>query len=234
MSETFVYEKIEDNHLPLSLNESNVHYLFHVLRKRQEDKLIIVNGKGLRLEAKIIHISKKECDVEIIEKKIFPTSKPQLHIAVAFTKNINRIEWFLEKATEIGVQAITPLISNRSEKINFKKERLEKILISAMLQSQQYYLPILHEATPIEDLINLNYEQKYIAYCSDEYEKKSLPKIFEPHKDSIFLIGPEGDFMKEEVSLCLENNFKIIQLGNTRLRTETAALYVCTLFNALQ
>ncbi|KXK42837.1 MAG: 16S rRNA (uracil(1498)-N(3))-methyltransferase [Chitinophagaceae bacterium] len=233
MSTVSVYEHFEENKLPQFLNENNVHYLLHVLRKKTNDPLTIVNGKGISLDAQIIQISKKECEIKVIQLNHEIPKNPQLQIAVAFTKNSTRMEWFLEKATEIGISAIIPLVTHRSEKLNFKKERFEKILIAAMLQSQQSYLPILHEATPIEKVAQQNGAQKYIAYCGEEYEKKSFMSLFDSQQDCIFLIGPEGDFTKEEVSLCLENNFKIIHLGNTRLRTETAALYVCTLFNAL-
>jgi 16S rRNA (uracil1498-N3)-methyltransferase len=139
------------------------------------------------------------------------------------------MEWLLEKVCEMGIESITPILTQRSEKNYFKKERFEKILIAAMLQSQQTYLPILEEPKALKDIIEREYDQKLIAYCGQEFEKFSALNAVKPRKSTLFLIGPEGDFTSDEVHLCMQNQFSAIHLGANRLRTETAGLFVCTL-----
>lgn len=234
MSIPYLFENFETEQTCVYLQEENVHYLLHVLRKQIGNEVILVNGKGAQLETTITQLSKKEGTLLVKKQNQFEFKTPQIHIAVSFTKNATRMEWFLEKATEIGIQKITPLITQRSEKIHFKQERFQKILISAMLQSQQHYLPILMPPNTLENAIECQEENRYIAYCGNEYEKQNLTSLIQASKDSIFLIGPEGDFTKEEVLLSIQKKFQPIQLGQNRLRTETAALYVCTLFNAFQ
>jgi 16S rRNA (uracil1498-N3)-methyltransferase len=143
-------------------------------------------------------------------------------------KNTNRFEWFLEKATEIGVSEIIPIICERTEKQNFRHDRMKNILISAMLQSQQAWLPILHEPIKFLEVVkNSSQQNKYIAHCSEE-EKKELSNETS-RKSSIILIGPEGDFTKNEIELAIENKFVPVTLGDTRLRTETAGMVAAVL-----
>ncbi|HIP26168.1 MAG TPA: 16S rRNA (uracil(1498)-N(3))-methyltransferase, partial [Flavobacteriaceae bacterium] len=196
-----------------------------VLRKKEDDVLYITNGKGFLFKSKISIANDKRCTVEIdkVEKQENQL-KYNLHIAIAPTKNNQRLEWFLEKATEIGITTITPLICDNSERKIIKKDRLEKVLVSAMKQSNRYYLPILNEAIPIKQFMKKEFNGlKFIAHC-EETEKQSLKNKLEIGKDVTMLIGPEGDFSLNEISLALANNFSPVSLGKSRLRTETAGI----------
>ena len=231
MSIPYFFEPYTDfSHI--TLNEASVHHAIHVLRMKLGDQLIVTNGKGYKAICKIINLSKRDCAIEVIDSEIIRVPIGNLHIAIAFTKNPARIEWFLEKATEIGIHTITPLISKRSEKIHFKKDRFEKILISAMLQSKSCFLPILNEATSLVDVLNGDEEIKCIAHCEEDQERYHLKNHIQEKKNTLILIGPEGDFTKEEIHLCLEKNCKPATLGNSRLRTETAGLFACVVFNS--
>jgi 16S rRNA (uracil1498-N3)-methyltransferase len=200
------------------------------------DKVQITNGLGNLYAGEIVDITKKTCIVAIHETQEAYNKRPlNLHIAIAPTKNIDRFEWFLEKATEIGIDEITPLICKRSERTIIKPERLNGILISAMKQSVQTYLPKLNEATDFQKFIKKIFpysKNKYIAYCNDA-EIPPLSKIYPKGENALILIGPEGDFSENEVGLAFENNFKGISLGQTRLRTETAGLVACHTINLL-
>lgn len=227
------YEKFTDtNHITFS--EASAHHALHVLRMKTGDRLIVTNGQGMMVECVLDQQSKRDCSIQIVRLLTSETGHrtSNLHLAIAFTKNPARIEWLLEKATEIGVQTITPLITKRSEKIHFKRERFEKILVSAMLQSQQCYLPILNEATPIEEILKGSEEVKLIAHCEEDGKRVHLNECVEPNKNTLILIGPEGDFTMDEINLCLGHNCKPVLLGNHRLRTETAGLFACVVFNS--
>jgi len=209
----FTFDKIESKHI------------IRVLRKKEDDVLYITNGKGFLFKSKISIANDKRCTVEIdkVEKQENQL-KYNLHIAIAPTKNNQRLEWFLEKATEIGITTITPLICDNSERKIIKKDRLEKVLVSAMKQSNRYYLPILNEAIPIKQFMKKEFNGlKFIAHC-EETEKQSLKNKLEIGKDVTMLIGPEGDFSLNEISLALANNFSPVSLGKSRLRTETAGI----------
>jgi len=211
--EQFTFDKIESKHI------------IRVLRKKEDDVLYITNGKGFLFKSKISIANDKRCTVEIdkVEKQENQL-KYNLHIAIAPTKNNQRLEWFLEKATEIGITTITPLICDNSERKIIKKDRLEKVLVSAMKQSNRYYLPILNEAIPIKQFMKKEFNGlKFIAHC-EETEKQSLKNKLEIGKDVTMLIGPEGDFSLNEISLALANNFSPVSLGKSRLRTETAGI----------
>lgn len=233
MNVPFFYEPYNDAG-NLQLSDANKHYILQVLRMKEGEQCFITNGRGVKCLTVIRDVSKRDCSIEIVECFTETQRRSNLHIAISFTKNPARMEWFLEKATELGIETITPLITHRSEKIFFKKERFEKILISAMLQSQQAFLPNLNDITPLKRVIEIAVPQKYIAYCGDEYDKQKLTDILKPSAGTLFLIGPEGDFTADEVSLCRQKEYEVIELGTNRLRTETAGLYVCTLFNAIQ
>lgn len=218
------------------LEEEEARHVTQVLRRKIGDKMQITDGLGNLYVGKIVDITKKTCLVAIHETQEAYNKRPlRLHIAIAPTKNIDRFEWFLEKATEIGIDEITPLICKRSERTIIKPERLNGILISAMKQSFQTYAPLLNETLDFQKFIKkdyLNYKNKYIAYCNDA-EIPPLSKIYKKGENVLILIGPEGDFTENEVDLAFENNFKGISLGQNRLRTETAGLVACHTINLL-
>lgn len=207
------FDKIESKHI------------VRVLRKKEGDVLKITNGKGYLFDAEILVASDKKCIATIINAT---TKQKQwnyhLHIAIAPTKNNDRIEWFLEKATEIGIDEITPIICHNSERRVVKKERLEKIVQSAMKQSLKFTLPKLNDSIKFNDFIAQDIEGlKCIAHCED-LEKNLLKNVAKKTDKITILIGPEGDFSLDEINKALENKYQPISLGESRLRTETAAL----------
>ena len=211
----FAFDKEESKHI------------IKVLRKQEGHKIHITNGLGFLFISEISLGLEKKCVVIIREEQFFEPSTFYTHIAIAPTKMHDRMEWFLEKATEIGIQEITPIICEHSERKVYKIDRAEKIIQSAMKQSNQYYLPKINEAITFSEFIKKKFEgQKFIAHC-EETDKNSFTNEIEKDKPIIILIGPEGDFSTKEIKLALENNFIPVTLGNTRLRTETAALVAC-------
>jgi 16S rRNA (uracil1498-N3)-methyltransferase len=216
------------------LSEDTSRHIIQVLRMRQGAQLNLVDGCGHLLTVEITEEHKKHCNVRVlqIEKKERPPH--QVSIAISLLKNTDRFEWFLEKATEIGVSSIIPLVCDRTEKEKFRYERMQGICISAMLQSQQYWLPTLSAPISIDTLIaSANASLKLIAHCDDTFEKKAIG-YFSPlqHNSSLILIGPEGDFSNREIELAVNSGFKQVALGNTRLRTETAGVVAATLLLA--
>jgi 16S rRNA (uracil1498-N3)-methyltransferase len=218
------------------LEEEEARHVTQVLRRKIGDKMQITDGLGNLYMGEIVDITKKTCVVAINETHEKYNKRPfHLHIAIAPTKNIDRLEWFLEKATEIGIDEITPLICKRSERTIIKPERLKGILISAMKQSFQTYSPKLNETLDFQKFMKidfLNEKNKYIAYCNDA-EIPPLSKIYPKGENALVLIGPEGDFTETEVDLAIEHGFKGINLGQNRLRTETAGLVACHTINLL-
>lgn len=209
---SFIFDKEESRHI------------VKVLRKKEGDIIHISNGKGSLFTSEIIFASEKKCEVNITGVENFEPSPYYLHLAVAPTKMNDRYEWFLEKATEIGISEITPLICEHSERTIFKADRFEKILQSAMKQSLQYYLPKLNEPVHFKNFIaNKRDGQLFIAHC-EETDKKLLKTELQSKQKVTILIGPEGDFSTKEIELALANNYAPVSLGNTRLRTETAAV----------
>lgn len=208
------------------LNEDTSKHIVHVLRMKKSEEILVTDGKGKKAKATIVDDNRKKCTVEILS---IETEERQNKIAIGISliKNSSRFEWFLEKATEIGVSEIIPLICARTEKEKFRFDRMQNILISAMLQSQQCWLPILHEPTEIKNAVQLSFEQKFIAHCIDE-QKQKLPTA-NYQLPTLVLVGPEGDFTKEEIALALKSNFIPVSLGNKRLRTETAGIVAATL-----
>ena len=214
-TETFSFDKEESRHI------------IKVLRKKDSDILHVTNGLGLLFETEITLASDNKCIVEVLSIKKSPEPKFRLHLAVAPTKMNDRFEWFLEKATEIGIQEITPVICDRSERKVINLERFEKIILSAIKQSNETYLPKLNEAISFKEFIKQkNDGLQLIAHC-EETDKKSLKEVLKPNENVTILIGPEGDFSDKEIALAIENNFQPVMLGNTRLRTETAAVVAC-------
>lgn len=214
-TETFSFDKEESRHI------------IKVLRKKDSDILHVTNGLGLLFETEITLASDNKCIVEVLSIKKSPEPKFRLHLAVAPTKMNDRFEWFLEKATEIGIHEITPVFCDRSERKVINKERFEKIILSAMKQSNETYLPKLNEAISFKEFIKQKKEGlQLIAHC-EETDKKSLKEVLKPNESVTILIGPEGDFSDKEIALALESNYQPVMLGNTRLRTETAAVVAC-------
>lgn len=213
----------------VTFNKEESRHIIKVLRMEEGDSFKITNGKGSFFDAEIKNANPKACLVKILSEE---TQKPlpyQLHLAVAPTKLNDRYEWFLEKATEIGISEITPIICDHSERKIIKPERYEKILQSAMKQSLKTYLPILNEAVSLKDFLNSenSYDDiKCIAHC-EETDKKSLKSVLLPHKRITILIGPEGDFSSEEIELSKKSGYISVALGESRLRTETAAIVAC-------
>jgi len=214
------------------LNEDESKHCIRVLRLTVNDKIILVDGKGGFHEACIRDAHPKHCSVEIISSvQEYGKSPFYLHMAVAPTKNTDRFEWFLEKATEIGVHEITPLLCSNSERKVLKNDRLEKIMISAMKQSVKAYLPKLNQMTAFSDFISQATDSdKYIAHCENQ-QKTHLKDLVKPAKDTIILIGPEGDFSPEEIQMALQNNYQPVSLGESRLRTETAGIVAVHIVN---
>ena len=214
-TESFTFPKDESRHI------------VKVLRKKEGDTLHITNGKGWLFIAEVTIPDIKNCQVSIASKLFEPQKAYSLHLAVAPTKMNDRYEWFLEKATEIGVESITPVICDHSERKVIKPERFEKILQSAMKQSLQYHLPRLQPAISFKEFIAQSHKGNcFIAHC-DEGHKQSLKSQLKPKTDVTILIGPEGDFSTNEIDLALTNGFIPVTLGETRLRTETAAIVAC-------
>jgi len=214
-TKTFSFDKEESKHI------------IKVLRKKDTDILHVTNGLGLLFETEITLASDNKCTVKIIAVEKAEPSKFQLHLAVAPTKMNDRFEWFLEKATEIGIHEITPIICDRSERKVVNRERFEKIILTAMKQSNVLFLPKLNEATTFKEFIkHENIGLQLIAHC-EETDKKSLKSVLKPNENVTLLIGPEGDFSEKEIALALENKFVPVSLGATRLRTETAAIVAC-------
>lgn len=212
------------------LNEETSKHVVQVLRMKVGENLQLTDGKGNLLTCSIADDNKKHCSVEIEATNYQQPPTRKISIAISLIKNVNRFEWFLEKATEIGVSEIVPLICDRTEKEKFRNDRMMGICISAMLQSQQVWLPVLQEPTHIKAVILKNGEQqKFIAHCTESI-KQSLSNVpISRFSNSQILIGPEGDFTPAEIELALENNCIPVSLGPTRLRTETAGIVAATL-----
>lgn len=227
----FYTPDIKDN--IFSFDEQESKHCIKVLRKTKGDLVQLVDGRGGFFTAKIIEDNFKKCIVEIVDRKITENHFSHINIAIAPTKNIDRIEWFLEKSTEIGINSIYLFKSKNSERNNVNIDRLEKILISAMKQSCQAYKPKMYDLLNYSELLKntSGFKGKYIAYCAEEFEKKHLRDSFNSDENNIVLIGPEGDFTKDEVSLAINSGFKTVSLGENRLRTETAALVSCAILN---
>lgn len=221
----FYNPNIDSTTQQLVFSKEESRHIVRVLRKKEDDILQITNGKGYLFTAKITFANDKKCTVKIIET----TEKPKdwnyyLHVAIAPTKNNDRLEWFLEKATEIGIDEITPIICQNSERKVVKMERLEKIVQSAMKQSLKFTLPKLNEPVKFSEFINQSFQDDvFIAHCEPS-EKKLLKETIQLNSKITILIGPEGDFSSEEIKNAITKQCIAISLGKSRLRTETAGL----------
>ena len=214
------------------LPEETSKHCIQVLRMKKGEKLQLTDGKGNLATARIKSADRKHCRVDIEEQKFEERSSKKISVALSLLKNSGRFEWFLEKATEIGVTEIIPTICERTERQHFRQERMNNILITAMLQSQQTWLPLLYEPQPFEKIIvSSTYLQKLIAYCGDDNNKSDIVSV-EARTETQILIGPEGDFTSLEIEHALANNYIPVSLGRTRLRSETAGIVAAALVMA--
>jgi 16S rRNA (uracil1498-N3)-methyltransferase len=210
------------------LNEEESGHAVKVLRMKENDPVLLVDGKGKLIEGEIIIAHPKKCRIKVLFiKEEFGKRNFHLHLAVAPTKNSDRMEWLIEKATEIGLDEFTPLLCRYSERKQIQKNRLEKVAVAAMKQSLKAYLPVIREIVPFEMFIAQNFRaKKFIAHCIPG-EKPHFFNLIHQQEDILVLIGPEGDFSPDEIALARQQGFQEISLGNSRLRTETAALAAC-------
>ena len=229
MALPFFYKEDLTNNA-LVLDEDTSKHVTGVLRMKVGESILMTDGKGTKATAVITDDHRKRCAVTIIQSEKEERKSGSVAIAISLVKNAARFEWFLEKATEMGVNEIIPLLCQRTEKEKFREERLQQIIISAMLQSQQVWMPRLHAPTPFEKVIKEEaYQHRFIAHCLPQ-QKQSLTQFQMAKEESaIILIGPEGDFTEGEIDAALQNDFMPVALGNTRLRTETAGMVAAAL-----
>ncbi len=225
MIQFFAPDIQDSNQLP----EVESQHCIKVLRMKQGDKIFVTDGKGYRYSCTIIDPNPKHVYLNINSKEFIPNhwnEQITITIAIAPTKNMDRMEWFAEKSTEIGINAIIPIKCSHSERKELKIERINKILVSATKQSLKTTIPQLSEMIKFVEFVKQPFDgQKFIAYCDESIEKKNFIKEYIASNNVLILIGPEGDFTPEEVSLAIENGFIPVTFGNSRLRTETAALF---------
>ncbi len=216
----------------LSVDESN--HCVRVLRKKAGDEIQLLDGEGGIYKASVLEANAKKCTFKVTNKSVSKNDLPHLQVLICPTKNLDRFEFFVEKACELGIKEITPVLAFNSERKHLNVEKLRKRMVAACKQSYTLSFPVIHEAIKFKEVISTSFEgaQKFIAHCHStetpelKHQNVSLP--------TVVLIGPEGDFSKEEVELAEGNNFSAITLGTKRLRTETAGLYVCSVFNILK
>jgi 16S rRNA (uracil1498-N3)-methyltransferase len=220
----------------LQLEEETGRHIVQVLRMKAGDRISLTDGEGNEAITSITRAEKKKCFVAIQEVIHHERSSPALHLCVAFTKNSSRNEWLLEKATELGVTTIVPIMAARSERERIRYDRWRNVLVAALIQSQQYYLPQLHEAASVPGLLQRfnGIPQKFVGHCMRGETRLPLKDVMNGQKDTVILIGPEGDFTAEEVLHCRDHGFVGIELGSQRLRTETAAMAACAYFNLIK
>lgn len=218
----------------VQLDESNSKHIVQVLRMNEDEALGLTDGKGNLYSAVIRKADKKKCIVDIVNKERIAAPERKISICISLLKNSNRFEWFLEKATEIGISEIVPLLCKRTEKQHFRMDRMQQILISALIQSRQCWLPVLHEPIKFSSFFNAEenittYQQKFIAHCIPE-EKRNLSDLLNSNLASqIILIGPEGDFTADEIEKARRHHFIPVALGETRLRSESAGIIAAAL-----
>ena len=231
----FFHDGVLENNCEIQLDEETARHVVQVLRMQPGEYLLLTDGKGKEVKAIIKKAEKKRCSVKVEDINLHQPAKTKFHLAIAFTKNTSRNEWLLEKATELGVSSIIPIFATRTERERIRYDRWKNILTSALIQSRQYYLPELSEAVSIKEILQRfdGVPQKLIAHCMNEEERVPFSQAMEKEKDTIILIGPEGDFTLEEVKECSANGFVGVNMGTNRLRTETAAMAACAYFNLI-
>ncbi len=231
--ELFYHDQIDNQTRGFKIEGKEHIHIKKVLRKKEGQKVKFTNGNSYCFSAKIISILEKESNFEIISKTKFQTP-PFLHLGMSLLKSQTRFEIFLEKAVEIGISEITPLICERSQKKNMNIKRSVNILISALKQSNKYFLPKLNEPQNFKNFIKKNKEEnKLIATCED-YQKKDIINAYNSKKNNLIMIGPEGDFSKSELEKAKLAGFKFVSLGETRLRAETAGIMACAIFSMIK
>jgi 16S rRNA (uracil1498-N3)-methyltransferase len=218
-------EIIEQVNHQVALDEDASRHIVQVLRMKNGNSLELTNGKGALCTGEIIRDNKREVEVRITKSEHVQQNPKSVSICLSLLKNANRFEWFLEKATELGITELVPLICERTERQHFRMSRMKNILVSAMLQSGQCWLPLLQEPMPFHDVIQQpRHEQRFIAHCMDEMKAPLRQLANKSASSYVMLIGPEGDFSPQEVSLAVQNQFIPVSLGETRLRSETAGV----------
>jgi 16S rRNA (uracil1498-N3)-methyltransferase len=230
----FFTDSIATLHESLELNEDTSKHVVQVLRMRNGELLQLTDGKGNLMTAQISEAHKKRTLVKITRAECMPAAARHTAIAISLLKNANRFEWFLEKATELGIRTIIPLICEHTERQHFRQDRMQAVLVSAMLQSQQSWLPELYEPVAFEKWIKTDRVfddsfQKFIAHCADDGNKRNFREQIDHARNGIILIGPEGDFSADEIALALQHGFMPVSLGDTRLRAETAGMVAATI-----
>ncbi|HEY6976081.1 MAG TPA: RsmE family RNA methyltransferase [Chitinophagaceae bacterium] len=229
MSLPYFFIKDLSNSNTIILPEDTSKHCMQVLRMKEGEQVQLTDGKGNLAIARITSADRRYCSVNVEEKKFEERNSRKISVALSLLKNQGRFEWFVEKATEIGISEIIPLICERTERQHFRWERTYNILVAAMLQSEQVWLPILHEPQPFEKMVIASaYPQKLIAYCGEDDNKKDVASI-KTKTETQILIGPEGDFTNPEIKQALTNSYIPVSLGRTRLRSETAGVVAITL-----
>lgn len=233
----FYKENLDNESGMIILDEDASKHIVQVLRMQNGEELQLTDGKGNLITASITDNNRKKCTILIQKTSNLKPKTSNITAAISLIKNASRFEWFLEKATELGVSAIIPLLCERTEKQNFRFDRMKSILVSAMLQSRQCWLPVLYEPVLYTQLWQSfgtlpkleEYQQKFIAHCIDTEKRELADMINENLSSKIILIGPEGDFTAAEIEKAIQNHFIPVSLGNNRLRTETAGIVAATL-----
>jgi 16S rRNA (uracil1498-N3)-methyltransferase len=231
MQSPFFFEENIPDSPSFNLSEETSRHIVQVLRMNEGEKLLITNGRGDLITSTLLSANKKGAPVAVIEKSFNPARPAKIIIGISLIKSKNRFEWFLEKAAEIGVSEIIPIICDRTEQQHFRPDRMRNILISAMLQSEQAWLPVLQQPMKYQEIIEESrFKNKYIAHCIKDQRKLRVSDLI-INDDQLVLIGPEGDFSIDEIEAAIRNKFIPLSLGETRLRTETAGLVAAVLFS---
>lgn len=224
----FFHPEVSTDHKEVVFDREESRHIVKVLRKKEGDLLHLTNGKGWLFKTEIISADQKSCIAKVLESEKEPAPPYYLHMAVAPTKMNDRYEWFLEKATEIGVHEITPVICDHSERKVVKLNRFERVLQSALKQSLHTRFPILNEPVALSEFLEQEREgQLFMAHCEEDKPRNLLSKSMQSGTKLTILIGPEGDFSTAEIELALKKKWKPVSLGSSRLRTETAAIVAC-------
>jgi 16S rRNA (uracil1498-N3)-methyltransferase len=215
---------IKDNTAELTAEES--WHCYKVLRHKTGDEVLIIDGKGSSYKGALVSANEKKCIAQLTEGPFYQEKRNYyLHLAIAPTKQIDRVEWMVEKAVEIGIDEISFIKCKNSERVNLKVERIRKIVESAVKQSMQSFIPKVNELDELKSILKHTADIKLMAHCGKD-DKQELTKLQFKGTSVLALVGPEGDFTEEEIGLAKSNGFKALSLGNTRLRTETAGLYI--------
>jgi len=229
----FFQPEILNGDLFLDAEESR--HCVKVLRLKEQDQILVLDGRGGKHTVSIVNANQRKCEFDLLKSEKTPPADHHIHIAIAPTKNMDRIEWFVEKAVEIGVQEISFFFSHNSERKHFKTDRVTKKAISAMKQSLKTYLPVINEPINFPDFIKQNLDastKRYIAYV-DQTNPDLLLDLAKPNQRQLILIGPEGDFSEIELNKALDNQYAKVSLGESRLRTETAGIAACHILNLI-